>query len=161
MTAPGMLLSSTVLFVGALCTAMPIAADWSARRIYDPLHDQSRCIAESDVVSLHDGYQETHLRLRVDQQSVAIVTESNIDGAKPDGGIVVDNQPLVPFDSITLEQTAIFKTHATLLIQQFRLGRQASVQLHFWPTWEAKGMKTVNVGLQGFSRAYARLPDCS
>lgn len=154
-------LSSALLFVGASGFAMPIAAEWSARRVYDPFTDKSRCVAESDFVALHDGYQDTRLRLRVDQQSVAIVTESNIDSAKPDAGIVVDDHSLIPFDTIALEQTAVFREHAATLIEQFRKGRQASVRLHFWPTWAPKGMRSVAVSLIGFSQAYAHLPDCS
>lgn len=161
MTGPGQVLCNVALFVGMLGVAMPVAAEWNARRVYDPLKDQSRCVAESDFVRLHDGYQDTRLRLRVDQQSVAIVTESNIDSARPDAGIAVDDHPLLPFDTLTLEQTAVFRKHAETLIAQFKVGREASVRLHFWPTWAPKGLKIVPIPLHGFSRAYARLPDCS
>jgi len=68
MTAPSRRLGSMALFAGALGVAMPVAADWSARRVYDPFSGQSPCVAETDFVSLHDGYQDTRLRLRVGQQ---------------------------------------------------------------------------------------------
>jgi hypothetical protein len=161
MASRGIWLGSVALFAGALGAAAPAACDWTARRVYDPLKDQSRCVAESDVVRLHDGYQETFLRLRVDQRSVSVVTESNIDATKPDAGIVVDDHSLVPFDSLTLEQTAVFEKHAAALIAQFKVGRAATVRLHFWPTWAPKGLKSATVSLQGFTRAYVRLPDCS
>lgn len=161
MTWPGTWLSNAVLFVGAMASVAPAAADWSARRVYDPFTDQSRCVAESDVVSLHDGYQETRLRLRVDQQSVAVVTESNIDGSRSDAGISVDGQPLIAIDSIVLEQTAIVRAGATVLVKQFKSGREASIRLHFWPTWAPRGLRSATVNLNGFSRAYSRLPDCS
>lgn len=161
MTGPGQALCNVALFIGVLGVAMPAGAEWSARRVYDPLKDQSRCVAESDLVRLHDGYQDTRLRLRVDQKTVAIVTESNIDSARPDTGIAVDDHPLLPFDVLTLEQTAVFQKHAETLIAQFKVGREASVRLHFWPTWAPKGLKSVTVSLVGFTRAYARLPDCS
>ena len=161
MTAPSRRLSSIALFAGALGVAMPVAADWGARRIYNPFSGQSPCVAETDFVRLHDGYQDTRLRLRVDQQSVAIVTESNIDGSKPGAGIAVDDQSLIPFDEINLEQTAVFHKQAATLIEQFKLGREASVRLHFWPTWAPKGLKTVTISLIGFTRAYTQLPNCS
>jgi len=161
MSWPGPWLRYVMLFAGAVGVAMPVAAEWQARRVYDPFKDKSTCVAESDFVSLHDGYQNTRLRLRVDQNTVAVVTESNIDGTKPDAGISVDDQALIPFDEVRLEQTAIFSKQAATLIEQFKAGLKADVRLHFWPTWAPKGIKSVEVSLIGFTRAYARLPDCS
>lgn len=161
MASRGIWLGSVALFAGALGAAAPAASDWTARRVYDPLMDQSRCVAESDVVRLHDGYQDTHLRLRVDQHSISVVTESNIDAAKPGAGIVVDDHPLVAFDRLTLEQTAVFEKQAATLIAQFKVGREVTVRLHFWPTWAPKGLRSATVSLHGFTRAYVRLPDCS
>lgn len=141
--------------------AVPAAADWSARRVYDPLTSETRCVAESGVVTLHDGYQETRLRLRVDRAMVAVVTESNIDGNRADAGIAVDDHPLTLLDAIALEQTALFQKQAASLIEQFKAGREAVVQLHFWPTWAPRGLKKARVSLIGFTNAFARLPDCS
>jgi len=161
MSWPGPWFRHVVLFAGAVGVATPVAADWQARRVYDPFKDKSICVAESDFVSLDDGYQKTRLRLRVDQNTVAVVTESNIDGTKPDAGISVDDQPLIPLESVSLEQTAIFSKEAATLVEQFKAGLKADIRLHFWPTWAPKGLRSVEVSLIGFTRAYSRLPDCS
>lgn len=152
--------TKAVLMAGALMAATGAHADWTARRAYDPVKDENRCVAESSRLRIQDGYQETELYLRVDKNSVLVVTDSHIDARTPDGGISVDGESPIAPDEVHREQHALFRTRAAELIKQFDAGRQAEVRLRFWPTWPTKGRKTATFSLIGFRKAFAQLPGC-
>ncbi len=152
--------TKSVLMAGALVATAGAHADWTARRVYDPIKDENRCVAESSRLRIHDGYQETELYLRVDKDAVLVVTDSQLDTRIPDSGISVDGAPAIPPDEVHREQNALFRTRAAELIKQFDAGYQAEARLRFWPTWPTKGRKTATFSLIGFRKAFAQLPGC-
>jgi len=152
--------TNSVLMAGALVAATGAHADWTASHSYDQVKDENRCVAESDRLRIHDGYRETELYLRVDKDSVLVVTDSHIDTRVADGGISVDGAAPMPPDEVYRDQNAFFRKHAAKLIQQFESGRRAEVRLRFWPTWPTQGRKTATFSLRGFRKAFARLPGC-
>ncbi len=152
--------AKSVLMAGALVAASGAHADWTARRVYDPVKDENHCVAESGRLHIHDGYQETELYLRVDKNSVLVVTDSHIDTRIPDSGISVDGASPIPPDEVHREQSALFRTRVAELIQQFDAGRRAEVRLRFWPTWPTQGRKTATFSLRGFRKTFAQLPGC-
>jgi hypothetical protein len=134
--------------------------NWTAVRIFDPFRNETRCVAESSRQVIHDGHQDTTIFLRVDQSSLLVVTESNLDLNRPDVGLRVDDGKLIKPDKAYLDQNALFESNASRIITQFKPGLIARVSLHFWPTWPSKGLKTASFSLIGFSRAFAQLPGC-
>jgi hypothetical protein len=46
------------------------------------------------------------------------------------------------------------------LVDQFKRGLRARVQLRFWPTWPTTGVHSATFSLIGFTRAYAGLDEC-
>lgn len=133
---------------------------WMAKRIFDPFRNELRCVVESARQTIHDGYQETVVFVRLDTKSLMVVTESNIDLRRGDVGLQVDGQALHKADRLYLDQSAVFETGIATILSQLKSGKGVTFHLYFWPTWPAKGRKTVRFSLNGFQRAFARLPGC-
>lgn len=154
-----------------LATLMPVRAaaeppppttpgGWTAKRIFDPFRNESRCVVETARQTIHDGYQDTVVFVRLDGKSLMLVTESNVDLRRGEVGLQVDGQALIRADRLYLDQSAVFETGIGTILTQFKTGRGVTFHLYFWPTWPSKGRKTVTFGLNGFQRAFARLPGC-
>jgi hypothetical protein len=133
---------------------------WTAKRIVDPFHNDTRCVVESPKVAFNDGYQDTKVFLRVDDRSFYVMTESNLDLRQGDVGVQVDGGALIKPDAAFLDQHLQFESQIAVVVGQFRRGLTADVHLRFWPTWPSKGLKTVRFSLIGFTRTFARLPGC-
>jgi len=135
--------------------ATPAAADWAVRPGTD-----STCILESSPESLSDGYQTTTARIRLDGKRVSVTSPSVFDSGFNDIGIAVDEEPMVPMDRLADPRTAVFESRYDALVEQFKRGLRARVQLRFWPTWPVTGTHSVTISLIGFTRAHARMGDC-
>jgi hypothetical protein len=122
--------------------------------------DGSGCILESSPESLTDGYQTTTARIRVDGKSVSVSSPSVFDTGFNDIRIVVDEQELFSMDRLADPRTAVFESRYAALVEQFKRGLRASVQLRFWPTWPATGTHSATFSLIGFTRAHAQLGQC-
>jgi hypothetical protein len=120
----------------------------------------SGCILESSPEALSDGYQTTTARLRVDGKAVSVSSKSVFDGGFNDIGVVVDEGAMVPMDRLADPRTAVFESRYGTLVEQFKRGVKARVQLRFWPTWPATGTHAAVFSLIGFTRAYARMEEC-
>ena len=135
-------------------------ANWTAKRIYDAFHNESRCVIETPPVNLDDGRSETTVFLRVDRSSLTIVTESNVDIGHADVGIKVDGKEPIKPDQVFLDQNLLFEKQSAQIIEQFKAGLTVEARLRFWPTWPSTGLKTVRFSLIGFTSAFGRLPGC-
>jgi len=114
-----------------------------------------QCRLDSDKVSLSDGYQTTTVQVRVTPNEVRVVSESTFDDSK--GGLLVqvDKNEAVKADGLDGAKTVIFKGPSVAsLIDQFKAGLKAQVQLRFWPTWPETGTHTAIVSLIGFTKAW-------
>jgi hypothetical protein len=133
---------------------------WSAKRFFDPFRNETRCVLETPKFAFNDGRQDTTVFLRIDGKSLTVISESNVDIAKPDVGILVDGHKLIKPDSVFLDQQLLFESQIAQILAQFKAGMVVEAQLHFWPTWPSTGMKQVSFSLIGFTRNFARLPGC-
>lgn len=145
------------VIVSILLVTQParVAAEWVATRGND-----SGCVLESSPESLSDGYQTTTARIRVDDTKVSISSPSVFDAGFNDIRIVVDEQVIVPMDRLADPRTAVFESRYGTLVEQFKRGLRARVQLRFWPTWPATGIHSATFSLIGFTRAHAQLAEC-
>lgn len=142
-------------------TPIPVPpGDWEAKRVFDPFRNTSGCVVETGHQKIHDGYQETEVYLRLDDKSLRIVTESNLDLRETDVGLQVDDHKPIRPDRLHLEQSAVFESGIGTIAGQFKAGKMVTLTLRFWPTWPSKGPRTVRFSLSGFTRAYQRLPAC-
>ncbi len=152
---------ATVVLASVLALASEVAiADWAAKRAFDPIKNESRCVAESTRQTLYDGYNDTEVWLQVDRQSLMVRTRSNIDDSKKDIGVAVDKQEFIPMDKIYLDQSVVFDKDIGTIVQQFRRGLKAIFTLRFWPTHPDTGAKTIGFSLIGFTKAYAEFEGC-
>jgi hypothetical protein len=136
------------------------SASWTAKRVFDPVKDETRCMLESTTKTINDGYQETEIVLRVDDKTLQVATRSNIDPSKDDISAQVDKKEPIKMDKVYLDQNAIFEREIATIIKQFKEGLRATFTLRFWPTYPDTGQKTVTFSLIGFTKAYGDLPDC-
>lgn len=145
---------------GAMPAAPEAPENWTAKQIFDPFHNETRCVVETPRQKIDDGRQETTIYLRVDGKSLLVLTESNVDLNYPDVGIRIDEGALIRPDKAYLDQNALFESNAATIISQFKAGLKVDVALRYWPTWPSKGLRTATFSLIGFTRAFARLPGC-
>ncbi|MFQ6022541.1 MAG: hypothetical protein ACE5NW_07465 [Acidiferrobacterales bacterium] len=135
-------------------------ANWTARQVFDPIKDETHCMLESVKHTIDDGYQDTEILLRVNEKALFVVTRSNIDASKDDIGFQVDHHEFMKMDKVYLEQTVVFETEISKIIEQFKKGLRAQFTLRFWPTYPDTGPKTVTFSLIGFTKAHGNLADC-
>jgi len=153
------------LAVGAVPVAVVVAspagaADWVVKTVPRTGGPGTQCVAESVRVELSDGYQTTTAYLTVDRQSVTVTSVSSLDGGNRDIGVVVDQGNLIQMDRLAGPKSAVFATTYAQLISQFRAGREARVQLRFWPEWPATGVHSATFSLIGFTKAYGEMSGC-
>jgi hypothetical protein len=147
----------SAIIASILLTVGPVAAtaEWTVKP-----EPGKGCILESSPASLPDGCQTTTARIRVDGKAVSVSSPSAFDGGFNDIGIAVDQDPMIAMDKLADPRTAVFESRYAALVDQFKRGLTARVQLRFWPTWPATGIHSANVSLLGFTRAHARLEEC-
>jgi hypothetical protein len=146
---------AVLVLILSLTEPMALAAEWAVRPVTG-----GGCALESSPESVPDGYQTTTARIRVDGTTVAVSSPSVFDPSFKDIGIAVDEDALVPMDRLGDTRTAVFESQYGTLVEQFKRGLRAKVQLRFWPTWPATGTHSVSISLIGFTRAHARLDEC-
>jgi hypothetical protein len=146
--------------VAALLLCSAANADWSAKYILDPVKDETRCMLESDRKVINDGYQDTQIMLRIDDQVLLVATKSNIDASKGDVGLAVDKHEFIKMDRLKLEQTVVFDKQIAEIVEQFKKGLRVTLTLRFWPTYPDTGAKTVTFSLIGFTKAHGELGAC-
>lgn len=135
------------------------SANWTVKRIHGE-NNQPRCILESEKETLYDGYQDTEAFMRLDDKSLLIMTESNIDPNFSDVGLQVEGYGFIRMDKVSMEKGVLFESEIAQIINQFKAGVTAKVQLRFWPTWPATKTYSVTFSLIGFREAYAASLRC-
>jgi len=148
---PSILAVTAALLLAA--SPATVGAEWA-------LKSGTGCALESSPAPLSDGYQTTTARVVVDANTVSVSSPSVLDAGFKDIGIAVDEQPLIPMDRLADTRTAVFESQYDALMEQFKRGLRARVQLRFWPTWPATGAHAAAVSLIGFTKAYAELGEC-
>lgn len=149
-----------IMIVVLLLAGGVAQAKWTVKRTVGTHIEQPHCSLESDVVTAFDGYQDTHVRLIVRSDVVFIHTDAPLDTSFGDIGLQVDTQAFLLMDNVSARKTAVFTSQYARLIEQFKQGLNARLQLRFWPTWPATGTHAVTVSLIGFSKAFATMQAC-
>jgi hypothetical protein len=120
----------------------------------------TRCVMESERQPVRDGYQDTWAQIVVDDKSVRVTTPAELDPGDKDIGLFVDEGSFVAADEVTGLKTAVFTTRYQTLIDEFKRGLRARVQLRFWPTWPKTGTHSATFSLIGFTRTHAGMAEC-
>jgi hypothetical protein len=153
-------LTLVVLAVLTLSPGTGALADWTVRPEPAAAGRTGRCVMQSERQSLPDGYQTTWAQIVVDDQSVRVVSASELDAGDGDLGLAVDEGTLIRADEVSGKKTAVFTGHYATLVDEFKRGLKARVQLRFWPTWPKTTTHSATFSLIGFTRAHAQLADC-
>jgi hypothetical protein len=141
-------------------TGVARAADWTVKTVARADGPGVRCVLESSRQSLPDGYQKTTAYISIAPRSVTVTSVSVLDGGFKDIGLVVDQREFIPMDRLEGDKTAVFDSQYDRVVEQFKVGLQARVQLRFWPTWPATGAHSTTFSLIGFTKAYDQLSGC-
>jgi hypothetical protein len=146
---------SAAMAVLLIASPSAVAAEWTLKP-----RTAAGCVVESPPASVSDGYQTTTARVSVDAAKVSVSSPSVLDASFKDIGIAVDEHPLIPMDRVADSRTAVFESQYGTLVEQFKRGLRARLQLRFWPTWPATGTHDATVSLIGFTKAHAGLLEC-
>lgn len=164
MKASGMV-GRTVFLVPLLLGAAPPpepVSTWHVQRVNDG--GTVKCRMESEKAPINDGYQKVTAQILVTAAGeVKVVSESTFDGGVPgEVGVQVDKNAFVKMDKLAGDKTVLFDAATNaLLVQQFKAGLRARVQLRFWPTWPVTGSHDAEFSLIGFTKAYEEMTaDC-
>ena len=121
----------------------------------------SRCYVQSEAQHISDGYDETTVRLVLDQHSLRVIADSNLDFHTVPLGLTVDGGEFILADRMEKNARLVFETKIARITKQFIAGNRARLRLRFWPTWPETGDKFVEFSLKGFTRAFSSLSNCS
>lgn len=136
------------IMTGILLASFPAQAEWL-------LHDSATaCVLETDEITRHDGYQDTSVRLNINQQRLLVMTGSNVDTGFDDTALQVDGHAMITAVSADDEQNLRFDTGMPALIEQFRKGNRVRIYMRFWPTYPATQRVEIAFSLAGFTRAW-------
>ena len=135
-----------------------MAAEWQVDNISSG--NKNLCIITSAKMPVDDGYQKVNAQIVVDSNTIIVKTESELDPAFSDIGMKIGNRDFIPVDKVKLQKQADFELHYAKIIQQFKEGREVTVQLRFWPTWPVTGTHSVSFSLIGFTKAYDEAAKC-
>ena len=148
------------LAIICLLTATDSLAAWTAGRAKNPVNGQTRCLLSSDTITFFDGYTDATARLIYDGETIAVVTDSDIDPAFSDLRLVVDDREPVLTDTVTGNTIAIFNNDIPAMLDQFAAGYNATALLRFWPTWPTVGSIPIEFSLIGFTKALREFESC-
>ena len=138
-----------------MLTAATVQAAWVVSET------TTTCVLETEDITLHDGYQDTRVRLNINNERLLVVTASNIDSSFDDTALQVDRKTVIRADVDEDEQNLRFDAHIVSIIEQFRKGNRVRVYLRFWPTYPATQRYEVAFSLAGFTRAWNDFTACS
>lgn len=148
-----------VLLGGLVGAASAVPDAW---RGADPQGDgDSRCGVQSEAQRISDGYDETTVRLVLDQGSLLVIADSNFDFHTVPLGLMVDGGEFIAADRMEKNARLVFEKNIAQITKQFIAGNRARLRLRFWPTWPETGDKFAEFSLKGFSRAFSQLSRCN
>ncbi len=146
--------------VWILACAGPAASGWQVEQGRDPVERDVRCLLRSDAVTTPDGYGETPVILWLDGRRLVASAESHVDATFADIRLTVDAEPSLHVDRIARDILLLFEQSYAALVRRFKAGREARLEVRFWPTWPATRSFTVIFSLRGFTKAHVELTKC-
>lgn len=130
-------------------------ASWTTAIQLDPITHQSRCLLSSEPILTPAGHDDTTpVTLVFNGNSLVVITQSELDGSFADLQLTVDKNPPIQSANIARKMQLVFDQNLPDLVRQLREGRQATVQLRFWPNWPVTQTFPVTFNLAGFSKAH-------
>ncbi|WP_373506516.1 hypothetical protein [Thiocapsa sp.] len=135
---------------------------WKVERGVDPYTHADACLLTTQPLIMPDGYGTARVQLVLGPRALIVLTDSNIDPSYPRQGLTVDDKPVIEPDApFPLQgQSVLFEHSVAEVIERFRRGRRAELQLGFWPSWPVTETKRLALSLRGFSKAHESLTAC-
>jgi hypothetical protein len=152
----------SICFIGCalllIAATRVLAADWQVDNIASG--NKNYCVITSAKMPVDDGYQKVSAQIVVESNTVIVKTESELDPSFSDIGMRIGNRDFIPMDKVKQKKQAEFESNYAKIVQQFKDGREVTVQLRFWPTWPVTGTHSVSFSLMGFIKASDEAAKC-
>lgn len=148
---PDSVILKHICVIACLLASAVAHADWSVRQA---AAGSNGCVLETANITVHDGYQDTWVRLNINAERLLVMTDSNIDASFDDTALQVDGKTLITAGAAVDEKNLRFDSDMAALIERFRKGNKARVYLRFWPTYPATQRYEAVFSLAGFTRAW-------
>jgi hypothetical protein len=132
-------------------------ADWNVRQAAAA---STGCVLETTDIIMHDGYQDTWVRLNINAERLLVMTDSNIDTGFDDLALQVDGKALVQAGAAVDEKNLRFDSDMAAIIERFRKGNKVRVYLRFWPSYPATQRYAAVFSLTGFTRTWNEFMEC-
>ena len=146
-----------ICIIALMLAPAAASADWAVRQA---TAGSPGCVLETADITVHDGYQDTWVRLNINDERLLVMTDSNIDAGFGDTALQVDGNAVIPVDAVADEKNLRFHSDMAAIIEQFRKGNKARVYLRFWPTYPVTQRYEAVFSLAGFTRTWNGYMEC-
>jgi hypothetical protein len=133
---------------------------WRLLDAEDTSNKSTACILVTPKKSMNDGQGETTVWLELSDKELLVKTKSDIDKSFNDIAIKIDDREKIPLDEVRSNTDIVFSKSIIEITRGFVEGNSVRVQLRFWPTWPASGLKYLDFSLLGFTKTYEGLATC-
>ena len=154
---PDSAILSHICIIALMLAPAAAAADWAVRQA---TAGSPACVLETADITVHDGYQDTWVRLNINDERLLVMTDSNIDTGLGDTALQVDGKAVIPADAAVDEKNLRFDSDMPAIIEQFRKGNRVRVYLRFWPSYPVTQRYEAAFSLAGFTRTWNDYIEC-
>lgn len=157
MRNPGSVMLKNICIIVVLLVPAAAPANWT---VYPATAGSQGCVLETDNITVHDGYQDTWVRLNINDERLLVMTDSNIDAGFDDTGLQVDGKAVITGAAVVDEKDLRYGADMATIIEQFRKGGRVRIYLRFWPSYPATQRYEARFSLAGFTRAWSDYTEC-
>ena len=157
MRNPGSVMLKNICIIVLLLVPATAPANWT---VYPATAGNQGCVLETANITVHDGYQDTWVRLSINDERLLVKTDSNIDASFDDTGLQVDGKAVITGAVVVDEKNLRYGADMATIIEQFRKGSRVRIYLRFWPSYPATQRYEARFSLTGFTRAWSDYTEC-
>lgn len=157
MRNPGSVMLNNICIIVLMLVPAAAVANWTVQPATAGSH---ACALETANITVHDGYQDTWVRLNINAERLLVMTDSNIDAGFDDTGLQVDGKAVITDAAVVDEKILRFDTDMATIVEQFRKGNRVRIYLRFWPSYPATQRYEAMFSLAGFTRAWKDYTEC-
>jgi len=160
--APGVKISAVPLESELADRNSPTAeAGWRAGRHPDPATAEPVCAMLSPPVTVMNGELATEAFVMITSESVYLRTNATLDPDDSVYGLSIDDTPLLRYEALLNDVTAIILVDVVDMIQRLVDGRDLIASFRYSPQQPDKTFHSVEFDLDGFEDARGQMNQCA
>lgn len=149
-----------MIAIGVLLASLSSVAANAAWQVEKGGGATPRCFIKSGPQKMQDGYRTISVHAELDNESLTLVTPSNIDTSFSDLRIQVDHKTPITSTTVVGKESVRFIV-SPQTVNDMRRGKVLKAYLRFWPTWPVTKAHSVSFSLNGFSAASKAAKSCN